>query len=226
MRLFSKNFFNNLLNFYRKNNYINQDFFTLYGTARELIKRAERRIEQFENIFTITPPLIGLSDVHEVYIDSIIVLIAQLINATKSDKAGLKQFKNIAPKNIKNKLIALEQKYNDMIQKIAPSRSKLVAHTDINPNHGYIRMGFSKETIDEITNHLEIHQDRKSLYEKLITYNKNNQRYSLLDFRNDVPKFKSFLNDFCIVIDEINIYYVRKINEEKSRKSNDQNASI
>ncbi len=214
------NFFNFLLRFLNKNNDNNtsQKFSLLFCEVRDLICRTEKKIGQFKSIESDSLKKI-LPDIDLVYMHSIIIDIAKLINATKSDRIGLNQFKNIAPKDQKNNIENLENNYKNEILKIKNTRNRIIVHIDIE----YPKKNSKEETIRIMEDYKKFYQYIKneneddSVLTRILSVIKENEaqniddeRYSISDFTSDIPRIKLFLNEFLLIIDSINKYYVGK----------------
>ncbi|MBU4056658.1 hypothetical protein KJ695_01975, partial [Patescibacteria group bacterium] len=188
----------------------------LYVVTRDLIYRIKQKIKDFQYIHKSKSLKEKLRDIEFVYMHSIIFDIAKLFGATKSDKIGLKQFKNISPKKSKDKLTELEKSYGDIFLKISNNRNRIIAHINISNKNAYFNMGFSIEEINK-----KIADCKNSAYfdpndsfierlKNLKAKNRDNERYSPSDFLIDIPRIEKFLNEFTLIIDEVNIYYCKK----------------
>ena len=195
---------------------VNDNYYNLFAITWNLIKNTEKKIQDFKYILKNKGLKEELHDIEIVYMHSIIIDIAKLINATKSDKIGLKQFKNISPKESKSKLVELEKSYKDIFLKIVSNRNRIIAHIDISNKNSYYNMGFSEEETNRMIKdyidsmYFDPSDSTIEGFKKLVAKNKNNERYSLSDFLTDIPRMKKFLNEFGSIINEVNNYYCRK----------------
>jgi len=193
------------------------DYHKLLGIIQWIIEDTKKKIRDFKCIANnklLTKKL--LCNIEVVYMNSIIIDIAKLINATKSDKAGLKQFKKISPEGSKNKLVELEKSYEDILKKIVSNRNRIIVHIDISDKNSYCNMGFSEEevnrNIEDNINSIYFNSNDSTIegFKKSITKDKDNERYSPTDFLIDIPRIKKFLNEFILIINEVRIYYREK----------------
>jgi len=215
-------FFNKPLKRFRSSKAASRvDYSQINGFVWLIIEEIDRYIKEFEYIsgnelFDDSLPNIG-----NVYMNSIILDFAILFSIEDCDKAGLRQLKAGAPKKAKVDIEELEKTYNDIITKVKSNRRRIIAHRDISKENAYYYMGFSEIEINRI-----IEDYKKSPYfdkpisdeedltitafKKIQASSKENERYSLSDFQNDIPRLKEIIEKSYAIVKDINNYYHKK----------------
>ncbi|MBU2036893.1 hypothetical protein KJ866_01655 [Patescibacteria group bacterium] len=195
--------------------------YNLYAIVYELIERIGQNIKEFEYVIDRSSFKKNLPSIKTAYMNFIILDLAKLISATKGDKTGLRQLKNISPKEYKAKIEKLEKDYRDVFKKITNNRNRIIAHIDISDKKAYYNMGFSEEEINRI-----IDDYRASPYcdksltdendpfiisiKKIQAKTKDDERYSLSDFRSNLPDFKKIISEISSINKNIISYYCKK----------------
>jgi len=121
----------------------NKEISRLYGTVYELIVNVKQNIKDFEYIIKDKSFQKYLRNIEIVYMNSIILDVSKLINATKYDKTGLEQLRSIAPQKFKRTIDILRKSFGGIFKKISNNRNRIIAHIDISDQGAYYNMGFS-----------------------------------------------------------------------------------
>ncbi len=172
-----------------------------------------------------------LHNIEFVYMGSIIIDLGVLLSVTKHDDSSLKKLGEICQENhnfhsIKLDVNSFLNKYKKTSGKIEANRNRLLSHIDISDKKSFHMMTFSNiETDENLKKYGAINRDtgeiiHKTLFEaidKMRTKEKSNntfsaERYGILDFREDIPKFISILEEVRkIVFDTLTICHHHKM---------------
>lgn len=154
-----------------------------------------------------------------VYMHSIILDIAKLISATRSDKSGIKELMKISPPNIKQEFERLLSDNSNLLEKVRINRNKIIAHIDVSEQGSYIEMGFSqveiRRKIEDYKKYLElshIKPSKKDLavitkFQEMKSSSLNLERYSPSDFSLDLPIFKVLLEKIIEISNKLNHHF-------------------
>lgn len=193
----------------------------LYDLGNNLLKR----IEEYEKfIFNNALAKRDLKNIDFVYMHYIILNLAKLLSLTKADKSGLEQLKKIAPKEIIAEIESLETTHKTILHKLTSNRNRIVAHIDISKKNSYFGMGFSEMEINKKIGDYKIwakRWDKNKKYNKrtdifindlnkLKSTNTETERYSPIDFHNDIPTFKLIIEKVLKITKSLIFYYSKK----------------
>lgn len=209
---------------------VNGNYYQLYGAIYSLTKIIEQDVKEFEIVVDDKDlKKKGLLDIGTVYMHSIIIDLSKLFSVTQSDKIGLKHLKSISPKESQNKIEKLKSNYSDIIKKVSCNRNRIIVHHDISKKGAYYNMGISKIEIEKIINDYKTsyHYD-KSIDDKndpfilgmrkIVAQDKSNERYSLSDFKSDIPKIKEILEEIKLINNNIFGYYHKQDDKKYNQK--------
>ncbi|MEW6408149.1 MAG: hypothetical protein AB1465_05685 [Patescibacteria group bacterium] len=174
---------------------------------------------------------LNLKLMHGTYKDVIILDLAKIFTDSKNDQTALNQIierlNNKKFAKHKKQLNFLKRKHRGLFSKIQKNRNKLIGHLDFHKNP-YFRMGYSKDVLDEWYPIIEPNPHPKNFYSYFELESKNdenkrlrkdmlakpeNQRYEIIDFKKDIPTFKTILNELDKIFNEIDkIIYPKKYN--------------
>ncbi len=146
-----------------------------------------------------------------VVMESMILDMAKILGVNNNDQTGLKrlrqELKEPKYKFILEEIVDFEDKYKQEIIKIKDNRNKLIGHLELNGKKPFFDMRLSPARFEEVNviSDFEIEDTygTREEYERVISNEKDkyisnqkqDQRYSTIDLREDIPIFKGMLND-------------------------------
>lgn len=172
----------------------------IWGNFWQIIDLSGKLVSDYEIIITEKELVKKLPQIETAYIDSIIVHLAKILSKSKNDSSRLGQFKTICRAEIKDEIAKVEKEYEEIIGKIVTNRIKLIAHLD----KKFYELCFSKNEIKKMEQNMakrmKINLDKsKTIFASMpTTTDKSKERYSIQDFRDDLPRIKEMvkkLND-------------------------------
>lgn len=132
------------------------------------------------------------------YIDSIIIHLAKLLsNGSRNEPFCLGEFKKVCNDKVLTELEQIEHNHKDIIGKIKTNRDKLIAHLDDN----FYNLAFSEQEIERMVQEqitffdMEEHEARRIYASMPKSVEKTKERYSVLDFRNDLSEIREMLTE-------------------------------
>ncbi|PIQ68492.1 MAG: hypothetical protein COV91_03815 [Candidatus Taylorbacteria bacterium CG11_big_fil_rev_8_21_14_0_20_46_11] len=177
----------------------------LYANFSQTVSFVQGLLPEFEKAFDEKVIRECLPNAKTVYMQVIVINIAQLVNATKQDKFGICQLKEIASKEIREKIEVIEKSHRDITGKVSSNRNRLFAHTDKN----YYKLCISDKRKDEmkgdmVGGRIASKEEAERIFSKMPkAIGKNEERYSPIDLKNDLPRIKKLLEEFDIIWHEV-----------------------
>jgi len=165
----------------------------IWGNFWQIVDLSKKLLSDYENLVTEPELARKLPQIETAYIDSIIVHIAKIFTNSKNEPFRLEQFKAICRTEIKKEIEKMEEEYKDITGKIVTNRNKLIAHLDKN----FSDLCFSKNEIERMEQDIAKSinsQDTKGIFASMpITSDKSRERYSVRDFRDDLPRINEMI---------------------------------
>lgn len=187
-----------------------------FGAFFSLKQNAEAKINEFQKIKKTKN-----NTAKQVYMESIVLDMAKILGVSRSDQTGIESIKNHLQSKkfiqFKKQIEKLDKKYQSVKSKVKQNRNRIISHIDFHKKP-YYGLKFSqaevnriydvpKELITIVYGDEEKYKSVKAQAEKqLVSNQKRNQRYAPIDLDNDMPLFKSIIDELAKIFNEINLF--------------------
>lgn len=167
----------------------------LYGNFWQIVDFSKRLLDDFENLSDNRQISKIIPSVGWAYLYAIIINVNKIFSSSKNDFFRLEKFKSICDKNIIEKIQKIETEHKDIIEKLTTNRNRMVAHMDRN----FYKLCFSKEEISRMENdmaeglRISATEAKKAFSTIPRAICKGQERYALIDLRNDLPVIRKLL---------------------------------
>ena len=193
-----------------------------FGSFWLLKDRMETKIGQFKKLKKISLIDVDLGRVRHVIMESIILDMGKIIGVTNADQTGIDKITQRLSSKIFSeyveKLNSLKNKYKETFLKIKNNRNRIISHLDF-CNKPYYEMKFSEDEVERMyayspcmfNNNEEYEKIKNEAKQKLVTEQKQDQRYAPVDLEKDAPIFESIIQKLSEIFKKINKIIVEEI---------------
>jgi len=168
----------------------------IWGNFWQIFNLSKQLVTDYENLVSKPELRKELPQIDTAYIDSIIVHVSKIFTYSEGEPFRLEQFKTLCRPEIKSEIEQLQKEYKDIIGKIVINRNKLIAHLD----KRFYDLCYSENAIEimysDMARNLNISLDeaKRDFATMPRTPDKSKERYSVSDFRDDLPNIRKMLN--------------------------------
>ena len=187
----------------------------LYYSRFLLIRPALEQMELFDKLYKSELEGLNIKElriIEDSLMESIVVNMAKILGVTQSDRTGIDKLvtwliNKKFDKSIVEQLTNLQSDHAEDIKKISNNRSRKFTHLDFDKNP-FQEMGRSEDWFKTefpynsyLYNNEKEHEELKN---KIVAPDKDNQLYTLIDLKNDLPVFKEIIKKLESIFIEIN----------------------
>jgi hypothetical protein len=167
----------------------------------QILDQVERLVVDYEKLANEKELVRNLPQIHNAYIDSIIVHLAKIASSSRNQSFSIKEFKSVSDAKIIDELSRVEDRYRGIIGKIITNRDQLVAHLD----KDFSNLCFSEKEIINMQHEMvqgqriNLSEAESALATLPRTNNMSKERYSVRDFEEDLPNIKIMVSELLVI---------------------------